>query len=165
MAENNQVTNKDAIKALIDSANLPIIDIPIKLAQSIVPIIDITPVAHRVVNIGRSTATTSPSNSTIYTTPTDRDFYLTGAILTASYDATADNTFTHLQTYVNGYLFSILEFRKISLTAFSDNTTISFPTPIKLDRGATIVLSGSFNVGSGTKGAAIFGYVVDTQQK
>jgi len=164
MAEYNIVTNKDAIKALIDGAGLPIQNFPNKLASSIVPVIDLTPDFHRFSNIVKNATATG----TIYTTPSDRDFYLTACSVTISTNevaGAASNTITI--TPKNGVASVILGVNagvfSITSVPTTNSNAISFPFPILLERGSAITATKDTSTATGNFN--IVGVVVDTYDK
>lgn len=161
MVENNQITNKDAIKALIDGAQLPIQDFPNRLASSVVPVLDITPDFHRKINIVRTGGSATTGDTTIYTTPATRDFYLCSCFITSSDTATSDNTSILIFATIDGVERAILRHIKLTLVADNNTSTISFPNPIKIDRGTVMGVRNSFSVGTSEKVGGIHGFEVE----
>jgi hypothetical protein len=158
-----QINNSDLIKALIDGARLHAAaeKIPDKIASVVVPVLDVTPSFHRIVNIVKFNGTSSTGSSIIYTTPTNKDFYLAGAFISANFDATADNVLTRMLVFINSTDIQLLQMNKNSLTAFSGYMNREFTTLIKIDRGTPITITSAFTVGAGTYSGGICGIEVE----
>jgi hypothetical protein len=109
-------------------------------------------------DIVRDSITTNATTSTAYTTPTDRDFYLTAAALNVIKDVTSTSTASRLLVNISGSLRTILEITGITLTVQQEVTSISFPFPIKLDRGTTITVTNSTNVANCSSKGIIYGF-------
>lgn len=119
------------------------------------------PLNEKVVKIVRGSEKTTTGSSTVYTTPSNKDFYLTGCYLQNNSNATADNTDIRLTCVIDGGTQFLIQFKKITLTAFNNMLNREFSVPIKLDRNSTIVLSSAFTVGSSTTSAGITGFEVE----
>lgn len=158
------ITNKDLVKALVDGARLNIQDTPKEIASKVVPILDGTPDFHRIQDIRHLTKTTS-GDGTIFTASTSRDTYLVGYQLSAIKDATADDgagAIASIVTTINGVTRLISSIAGLSLTAGSGQANNDFKFPMKIDRGATVILSGAtFTVGNKQRNAVIYFYEVD----
>lgn len=156
-----QINNSETIRELRKAAALQLgkDNVPTELTNSIVPVIEINPRLTRVTNILRSNNFANNTTATIYTTPSDQDFYLTGASLSFIKDATATSTDITLRSTINGAVRLILECVSLTLTADSQTTFMSFPIPIKIDRNVTITITSNTAVGNITVGGVIMGYV------
>ena len=110
----------------------------------------------------RATSTTS-STSTIYTTPTDKEFYLTGISL--SYSATVLNDQTRIyiqtQTLPSNLMAPIIDINVVTTVAQSNNFSRDFTIPLKIAPGTIIGLVKSFTAGAGSYTANIVGYTID----
>lgn len=111
-----------------------------------------------VVRIVRNTSRTTTGNSTIYTTPADKDFYLTGLYLSACADATNDGVLYNIQVTIDGVSQRIASLVKQTTTAFAGNMPMQFVKPIKVDRNTAITVGQSFTAGTSTVAAAVYGY-------
>jgi len=104
--------------------------------------------------------------STISTTSSDKDTYLTSINLSNQSDATADNVRIYVSvTLEDGSVAYILELSKITLTAFTGNMTKNINPPLKLKRGSSISLANVFTAGASVSSAGVTGYEVDTLNK
>ncbi len=106
----------------------------------------------------RSASAINATSGTIFTTPTDRDFYLVAAMLSMIKDVTSTSADTTLGVPVDGVTQAILRIPGISLTPQNDVIAISFPYPIKVDRNAQIVITNSSNVANIVTRGSIIGY-------
>jgi len=122
------------------------------------PVVDIGP---NTTTIWKVTSATTTSSVTVYTTPSDKDFYLTYAFLSMTKDATSDNILTNATIVVGGVTLNILAIPSQTTTAWSDQVCVSFPYPIKLDRASIIVLAGTFSAGTMSKRLLIGGYLLE----
>lgn len=125
--------------------------------EALVAVVPVTPVC----NIIGVTTGAATGASTVYTTPPDKDFYLVAATLMMNDNATSDNTETYMNVVINGATKQILDFRKLSLTAYAGEQSVSLSVPMKLDRNSTITINNSFTVGASTKAGTIIGYTVE----
>ena len=130
---------------------------PTQLAEKVVPVMEVNPKLLRVCNIVRSTLLIAPT--TLYTTPTDRDFYIVSAWIQASgAEASASRIITVTIDKVAQVLLQNLIFGGgTATTCPTTSNSINPVFPIKLDRGSNIVISGT-----GANGAVgIIGYTVE----
>lgn len=124
------------------------------VSPNLVPVVPILPVTR----IVRSTSSAATGTAVIYTTPVDKDFYLTGFSYQMMCDGSADLTGYNLNVFIDGVQLNVAQVRKITLHAFSDNIQHDFAIPIKIDRGKAISISQTFSVGNSTHAGCIYGY-------
>lgn len=124
----------------------------------------ITPVVPigRVCNIVRAVRQDTTGTFTIFTTPSDKDFYLVAADLSTSKNSTADNSSSDLRVVVDGVARSLLVTAQITLTAQGVQAFLPFTPPILVDRGTVIDVTGAFTVGAMSRVGSIVGYTVET---
>lgn len=123
---------------------------------------EVNPKLLRRINITKSADANNATSATIYTTPTDQDFYLVAAYLATIKDATATSTSERILATINGASTNILRFLSFTLTAETRDTQITLPIPVKIDRGTTITVNnGTGNANISTTGG-IYGYVDET---
>jgi len=137
--------------------------VPDELAEKIVPTLETNPALLRRCNIVRSGVTTA-ANSVVYTTPTDRDFFLVGATLSMSKEAADSNTnvslvLTPYYNYGTTFSMALLYITGATLTASHDNQSLSLPTPLLLARGSTITITKV--AGNSNCAATIVGYTTE----
>ena len=130
-----------------------------EVGENIIPVVNITPT----INIARGISSSVTGSSTVYTTPTDKDFYLTNITMELTCDSTADLTSVSITVTVEGVSRSILVIPKQSLTAVSNLTnSLNLQTlPLKLDKGTNVLLNKTFTVGTMTGHVQMFGYTVE----
>jgi hypothetical protein len=130
--------------------------LPTSLNPNVQPVFEIRRKFTDIMIHGASTTTTG---ITLYTTPTNQDFYLT--FLSAAYikDVVCDNTAVYVQFYVNGAARQII-FPVYPTQAGTAMKDITFSSPIKLQRGTAVTMSGSFGAGTLTKVVTIAGYLI-----
>jgi len=109
----------------------------------------------------RNASTTSTNTSAIYTTPADKDFYLTLVTLGFSKDVVSDLVEARISITVESKAQTILSCNTQSVTVDSRTVTLSLPYPLKVDRNTAINLIGAFTVGSCIKTASIAGFVLE----
>jgi len=129
--------------------------------QGPVATIAINPVCNIVKHNNRSTT----GSTTVYTTPSDKDFYLVAIHQSWAADASCDclefwvgATNATDSTASTRYMAA----RRITLTAGRDQDTLVLPFPVRLARNSTITLNQSFTVGSASQHVTIFGYTQET---
>lgn len=124
------------------------------VSSNLVAVVPVLPVTR----IVRSNSRPTTGASTIFTTPTSKDFYLTGAMLTVAADAACDTTEQWLSVVIEGVTYRLLSVQKLTLTAVQEVVPMTFNPPIKVDRGVAISINQSFTVGAAQIGATIYGY-------
>lgn len=124
------------------------------IADVIQPVVQINPIS----NIVRSNSSTTTGSTTVYTTPSDKDFYLTSLQYCYMKDAANDATSIGVNTTIQGVLQNLVFIRTITTTASQDVVNISFPYPIKIDRGVAVSIYGTFTAGNLYRSLVITGY-------
>lgn len=161
------IHNTDLTKELKDGGKLQQLRdvIPSQLADKVVPVMEVNPKLLRRSNIVRSGGSITAGSATIYTTPGDKDFYLTACSASFIKDAANDNAtgrFNAIVATVEGIAQNLISFAVLTLTAQQQTVTISFPTPIKIDKNTAIsIASTTIGAGSFAKYGNIVGYTVD----
>lgn len=161
------INNSDTVNELIFAGNLkPATElVPKGLSTSVVPVININPKDYRNVTVIKTTSsTTSAASVIIYTTPTDKDFYLVGITNSFTKDATCDmaNSTGYVNVLYDGVNSIFCRLSCLTLTAQDSNMNIDFNRPIKVDRGTNITLNyPTYTAGSAVKCASIYGYTVE----
>jgi len=118
----------------------------------------------RYANIVRRVGSTTTGSATVYTTPADKDFYLTGIQVSFIKNATCDVASGPLRytATVEGVSQGIISLALLTLTAQDQNAFVSFETPIKVDRNTAITTSNTFTAGAFVRECCITGYTVET---
>jgi len=160
-----EIQNKeilDNISSDIKESNTAVL--PRSLANTIQPVINVNPRGNTVVYRVTSGSTGA---TTIVTTPADKDFYLTGIMISYVKTATCDNTSFTAQCTPKDQNSSVtfIELLGTTLTAEKDSIYLSFPEPILLARNSGVSITGIFSAGAMTKRGMVFGKIVDTLEK
>lgn len=131
--------------------------IPKTIIPSIQPVYE---VYRRVCNVSRSVAQTTTGTFTIFTANADRDIFLTGVTLSYVKGATCDigTGSIDMTATVKGVATNLLSLAVLTLTAQSDSMTLSFPTPIQVDRNTAVTVTGTFTAGALSRTACVHGY-------
>ena len=132
------------------------------ISSEVSPIIQPTIEIKRHCNICKAIAATNNTSATIYTTPTDKDFYLVGASLSVIKDVTGVSNNSKINIIVDGISVAILSISSITLTPQYDSMTNSWSNPIKCDRGTVITVTNSSATANCRSDATIQGYTVET---
>jgi len=133
-----------------------------ELSPNVVAVVPVTPIT----NIIRTASTNTTAGGTIFTTPDDKDFYLTDVMLSASKNAACDvviGTYAALQITVNGLTVQISRITSLTATDQNDTVVLNFTFPIKIDRDTIIsIASSSYTAGLSSRNATIYGYTEET---
>lgn len=144
--------------------------IPNKVSDIINLSLDVTPnnyreaVARQASSI--TTGTISLSASVIWAGNTDREFYLTGALISFTKDVTCDIATGNLNvSYTsNGAGRQLASMAVLTLTAQNAHIPVSLTKPIKIDNNTAITYSGTYTAGSMARAMVIYGYFVEKNQ-
>jgi hypothetical protein len=157
-----QIYNSDLTKELVAGAKLQQSreKVPQELAEKVVPVMEVNPRLLRKVNLIKGSAAAAGGNVTMYTTPTDKDFYLTYANLSMSKIVTDSNDYLALVIAIPGFA-SAAVLNLCGTTLKVENMAVSqcFEPPILLTRGSTLVLTK--NAANSSTCCCIGGYTVD----
>ncbi len=115
------------------------------------------PFAAQIVKNGTSSTT---SDVTLYQTPNNKDFFLTHVSLSVTKDAACDCVGVRLYIYSGGAQVYVIYLRLLTGVATNDNFSLSFPFPIKVDRGTAVYMSGSITAGTIAKTGFISGFLL-----
>ena len=132
---------------------------PTTIKDEVTPTYEIGPKITTVIKQGSNTATTA---LTIYTTPVDKDFYITYIAISVSKDVASDlqSVYLSVPTYGTQPVAGLILYLQ-TLTAESQHVELSFPHPIKVTRNTALVLNGTRTAGTMTKSAVIGGYLLE----
>jgi len=146
-----------------DGAKIQELEVPNKIAESIVPVLDVTPNFHRLSRpLTTLTSLSNALSAIVYNCSTVNETYLTGATLSYIKDATATSTSIGLSIIddeTNG-VNALIRVRGITLTA--QNGVVSWNTnyPIRLKKGSTITITSDTNVANVVASVTLQGYEV-----
>ena len=123
-----------------------------------------------VVNVSRGVTITATGTATVFSVPSDRDFYLTSVGVGQIKDATHDGATGGIQIngFVAGVVRPLISLPTLITTAQDNNAVKHFDPPILIDRGTNIVTGGTgtaFTVGTQSTTASISGYTSETEAR
>lgn len=133
--------------------------IPNELAEKVLPVMEVNPKLLRRANVVKYVS--GASSGTIYTTPTDKDFFLCTAILSVNKDVASTAAGTYLSCVVEGVTTRLIHIAGITLTVQSECLSVSFPVPIKIDRNTPIAIASSASGAVIAVAGTITGYTVE----
>lgn len=134
------------------------------VAMQIVPVVDVNPEHNRKTTVIRQSGSTGTAATTLYTTPTNQDFYLTEASLAyvknAAFDGATSASLFSINLVIGGATTSVIKLPNITLTAGQDSVYLPISPPLKVDRGTNITISAtSFTAGVLVKTGTVMGYL------
>lgn len=159
-----QIYNSNLTRELVEGAKIQQNHdiIPNQLAEKVVPVMEVNPNMLRSINLIKTSGNSATGSVTVYTCPSDKDFYLYGVCMSYTKDVACDNVSIALQASLSedGSSATVIsEMLSQTLTAESRTLNKDFTVPLKLRRGSALILVGAFSVGALTKKCQIQGYV------
>lgn len=147
------INNSDILKRIIEEAKIQtsVDEVPTQLASKVVPVLISNP--QQISKIVRE-QTAVNTTATIYTTPADKDFYLSSLSLTN--DRGADGM-TYVSIVIDGETHILL--RCPSQAGSSGIINSSYIAPVKIDRESVITITSSVALLDGY--ATITGYLLN----
>jgi hypothetical protein len=133
--------------------------IPRTIENSIKPVVDI--------NIRNSTTffsdnrSVTTSGATLFQTPIRNDFFITSAMISITKDATSDGIIAYLSIFNGGTAKRFMQVPMQTATAGTFMISLSFPYPIKVDRGTNIQIVSAFAAGTQVTFTQITGYILE----
>jgi hypothetical protein len=150
------MVNSQVTKEIIDELKL---DQNVDQIPTAIPVIEVG-VQSVKRGLNKSQSISNATSATIYATPTDQDFYLTGANLTFVRDATATSTLFNITYYdENGVQTNLLTFAGVTLNLGYGATQTPPMHPIKVKRGTNINLVSSTNNANFKATGQIYGFL------
>lgn len=131
---------------------------PDNITNSVQPTIEANPMLVQEANVVRSNQAVNATSATLYTTLSNCDFYLTSCSLHVIKDVNATSTVSAIQATIDGLARNIIQIGGFTTTVQDQGLTLSFPHPIKIDRGTAIQVINGTNVANVTARAAIQGF-------
>lgn len=110
--------------------------------------------------------TTGNITANLPTVSAGSEIYCTSITASFAKDATCDIATGRIQVRLtpdaSNVIADVMNFAVITLTADSQTATFSFPYPIKLKVGSTILMSGAFTVGVLSRALSITGFTTSS---
>jgi len=132
--------------------------VPQYLASQVVPVVDIQP---KITTILKSSSATLTGETTVYTTPPNKKFFLTYVDVHYTKDSTSDGTQVYCLVTVGGLSTTLTKIRFIAGSAGTDHKSIVFSYPILIDSNTAIKVAGYFTAGTQTREMTIGGYILE----
>lgn len=134
------------------------------LSSDVLPNIQPTIDIKRICNIVRQADQSTTGAFTIFTTPTDKDFYLVGWSMSFSKGSATDATNSlDLTVVIDGVTQAVETLGIFTLNTHAEALSGNCAGfPIKLDRGTNIQMTGTFTAGTLARSARIIGFTVET---
>lgn len=154
------INNSDLTKEIIAGAktNIAVDTVPSQLADKVVPVMEVNPKLMRRVTFVK---TKTGSTGTIYTTPSDKDFFLVGYSMTASNKTASQDSSLILGITPNGFssinVDSLTFSTSVILDVNQQDKVVMLPLPMQLARGS-VLETISTNISSSR--VTIFGYEI-----
>lgn len=165
-----KIYNSNLTKELIDGARLQVSqgNIPGELAEKVVPTMETNPRLLKYTSFGITNAPSASSASTLAIVPASanagKDFYITSLSLSITKTATCDvaQSVKGISATISGQVVSLLSVAMETLTASSQQASIAYSVPVKIDRGTAINSQVfSFTAGTALRSWTVCGYYED----
>jgi len=157
------VNKNEFLKRIVEGLSLdPAIDkTPKDLADKILPVFLVNDAIYYTEHdqILRDATASNTTSATIYSTDPNKDFYLTFLTLSVVKDATSTSTESTITGVINGATRELAHIDGITLTVQNQTVTLSFPTPIRLDRGTNVSVTNSTGVANIKSTGVIGGFL------
>jgi len=160
-----QIHNSDLSKEIVQGARLQQNRdiIPNQLAEKVVPVMEVNPTILKYCNVFVHGSTSATGSMTVYTTPSDKDFYLCGVDMSYSKTAACDVASGYLTFTVapKEGVTAYLTFPVVTLTAEKDTKSVTFTRPILLRRNVALAFTGTYTAGNMYRNCSVWGYTID----
>tara|TARA_Y100000310_G_C20678101_1_gene814254 strand:- start:1426 stop:1911 length:486 start_codon:yes stop_codon:yes gene_type:complete len=114
-------------------------------------------------NIGATVDASNATSVTLFTTPSDRDFYLVSANLSLIKDASSTSLISALViTMDDGSTVNIIRIPTFTTTAQTASINATFPIPIKLARNTGVSITNSTAIANIKTTGTIVGFTEET---
>lgn len=133
-------------------------EIPTELYDELIPSVDILPSE----NVFATALNNNLGSTVIYTTPLDRDFYLTYASVSTQKDAASTVTRSYILGTVNGATVIVCGCGFLASTAAKDSVWTHSKKGIRFDRGTNISVGHDTASASSASYGVIRGYTQGT---
>lgn len=129
-----------------------------EVSELIMPVVCLEPTT----TITKVSTNSATGTVTAYTTPTDKDFFLTGIFFSFDKNATADNTTFTISATQDGEVKTLISVLSLTTTARQIAQYIPFEKPFKVDRGTAIQHTATFTAGAMSRSVIVHGYTQET---
>lgn len=153
-----EVQRTSILSNFANELNLQTLDTPKEVNKIISPTFDVNP---KYTDTIRSATSAITGSNTLYTTPRDKDFYITALSLGVTKDVANDCTQVYIECTQGGVARRLIAIPVQTLTAESHRINLNFSYPIKCDRNTAISGVGTFTVGTMTKTFTVMGFILE----
>lgn len=158
-----EINNSELIDEVVKTSGIQTVQgIPRQLGNQIIPVLDVTSKNVKIAQEVHEENAKNASFATLFTTPTDKDFYLTGCTLAVIKDATSTSTKSRLQIHPEEKgETNILSIAGLTLTAQSETISLNLRNPVKIKRGTNIRVYNATSVANINATATIVGFTLE----
>lgn len=162
-----KIHSSDLNQEIRDGAKIQALEkAPSELAEKVVPVLETNPKLLKEIHICKSAFVGNTLSTTIYTTPSNKDFFLVGFDIALSQDATSINSAARLTATLPSNeavsMGRIVVNPGSILTSITSNQNFG-NHPMKLARNSTInMVVSDVSAGNTRIGAVIYGYELDS---
>ena len=137
--------------------------VPAVIDDKVSLVMNINPDHNRTISICKTSNCNNAVTTTMITTATNVDTYITGATLSVIKDVTSTSIASYINLVIDGTVaaVSLLSLPGITLTVQNQTASISLNNPIKLSRGSIVSVNNNTAVANIATTATIYGYTVD----
>jgi len=157
------IYNSDLSKELVSGAKIQQATdrIPNILGDVVIPTMEVNPKLLRRINHSTYAAVTNATSGTIYTTPADKDYFLTAISLSVIKDVTSTSVLVTLRCIQDGLTKVLLAIPCITLTVQNQGLSLTLPYPMKIDKNTAITVTSSTNVANIVIVGTVMGYTTE----
>jgi len=161
----NDTQNKVIVNNIIDELKLnPITDI---VPKSVIPTIQpVFEVKKKLSTVLGATARTTNGTSTVFTSSSTLDTYITGATYSLIKDVTCDMASGRqgLTATIGGVATThFIDISALTLTAQNSVISLNFSIPLKIDRNSAVSMASVFTAGACVVSCNVIGYTEEIQ--
>ena len=134
--------------------------IPQNFQDIVIPVVDVNPKHSRRCDICRCVTATNFTSVNLLTIDPNKEFFLTNATLSYIKDVTSVATVIQISAVIEGVVSQILRLPSLTLTAGTGQIGMSFPIPVRIDRGTTMTIESDSAVANLKAVATLQGFTV-----
>lgn len=156
------INNSQVVRDLADITQIQQVEgVPAQLSTAIAGTIELNPyITAKCLEVRNQTASNATSG-TLLTTDSNKSTYLVSCSLGVIKDALSPSTESSILTTINGTARRVIMIPSIATTAQNDTVSMSFPRPLKIDKGVTVTVTNSSATATIKASATIAYFEVD----
>ena len=152
------ITNDEMTKEVSRVLGHQIENKPLMDTSKVILVAEVNPKMLKYANVVVRANSSSTGTTTVYTTPTDREFYLTSICISFSATVANDQVLLYLSGVFGGVAIRLIDINLNTLTVQNQLYNKEYHTPVRLDKGTAILLVKAFTAGAGVYSCTICGY-------